>query len=411
MFRFKELFLLFLVFLSLAFAFQILAETGFQLAAVTVSAFIIASFALAYFAPSSSQYILPLSALITGFGLVNMLQISPDFFYHQLFMLAISTFFFILTLAILRFLKDISKYKYISGLTALTLFFLPAIFGITRGGAKLWLDVGPVVFQPSEIAKIFFFVFIAGYFAEHRALISKAIEIQNALFELRYLGPALIFATVALLLLVLVRDLGFSLLLLLIFLIGIYTATARKRYPLGGLLFFILGTIGAYHIFPHVHSRISIWLDPWSDVYGKSYQIIQGLFAFAEGGFMGRGLGEGFPKLLPAVHTDMVFPIWTETTGFIGAIILLALYFSLMIICLAEAQKTPSDFARIFVSVASLAIFIQTAIVVSGTLRLLPLTGLTMPFFSYGGSSLVSSFITLAMILSFGSERKKWIVQ
>lgn len=410
MIRTKELILLLGVWICLAAGFTVISNQGAILALLSVAPFFIASLALSFFLPDSSQVLLPVCALIAGLGFLNMLQINEKFFTHQLYISLIGLIFFILTLVLLSFFKRIDEYRYIFGIIALFLFLMPMFSGVIRGGSKLWVNLGPITFQPSEFAKIFFFLFIAGYFAEHRMLLSRAVDSSNALFEFRYLGPALVIAGFALLTLVILRDLGFSLLILSTFLIGLYVSTGRKRYPIGGLVIFILGAIGAYYFFPHVKARIEIWINPFQDVYGRSYQIVQSLFAFAEGGIIGKGLGKGFPQLLPAAHTDMVFPVWTESTGLVGGILVLSLYFLFSMTGLIIARSTESEFGKILVSVASLSLFIQAAIVAGGTLRAFPLTGLTMPFFSYGGSSFVSSFVVLALIMKYGSEKKKWIV-
>lgn len=410
MIRKRELILLSGVWVCLAAGFSVLSDQGLLLALVSIAPFFIASFAISFFLPDSSEVLLPVCALIAGLGFINMLQIDEKFFIHQLYISLVGLALFILTIAILKFFPGVDEFRYIFGVLALLLFLMPMFSGVVRGGSRLWVDLGPVTFQPSEFAKIFFFLFTAGYFAEHKMLLARAADSSDALFEVRYLGPALVIAGFALLSLVMLRDLGFSLLILSTFLIGLYVTTGRKRYPAGGLLFFIMGATGAYYLFSHVKARIEIWINPFQDVYGRSYQIVQSLFAFAEGGVSGRGLGNGFPDLLPAAHTDMVFPVWTEATGLAGGMLILTLYLLFSIVSLTIARSTESGFGKILVSVASLSLFVQAAIVTGGTLRVFPLTGLTMPFFSYGGSSFVSSFVVLALIMKFGSERKKWIV-
>jgi len=407
--RLTELALLGLVFLSIACGFAVISSSAVQLALYAIAPFIACWAFLCLLAPQSNQLLLPIAALICGLGLVNQLQISLDYFSHQLLVTTIGAASFVMVLALVRFRPSVTSYKYLFGTLALALFFLPAVVGITRGGARLWVAIGPVVFQPSEIARVFFFVFLARYFSEHQRLLSKAPVLKRRAFEIRYLGPAVVVALLTLLLLVYVKDLGFSLLILVTFLLALYATTEKKRYPAGGLAIFALGLVGAYRLYGHVRTRIDVWLDPWPDVYGRAYQIVQGLFAYAEGGTIGRGLGNGFSSLLPAVNTDMVLPFFAETTGFAGVAVLLTAYLAFALIALSAARDA-SPYGRLLVIVAAGSMFAQTAIVSAGTLRLMPLTGLTMPFFSYGGSSLISWFAILALIMFHTSEQRSWTV-
>lgn len=409
-FRVTELALIVLTGIALACGYAILGDRPIAFAFFSIAPFLVCWAIMCAVAPGANQIIIPLASLVTGLGLINQLQISFDGFAHQLTMSTAGAAAFVGALLLLRYRPDVTRYKYVLGALALVLFFLPAAVGVTRGGARLWVAVGPAVVQPSEIARVFLFLFLARYFSEHQAILVRAHGLRRRSVEMRYLGPAVLVAMLTLVLLVYVKDLGFSLLLLATFLVSLYAATGKKRYPAGGLVAFTLGVAVAYRLYEHVRVRIDVWLHPWEDVYGRAYQIAQGLFAYAEGGLIGRGLGHGFPALLPAVSTDMVLPLFAETAGFVGVAVVMSAYLAFLLVSLAESRRLSDSFAALLIVTAASSMFIQAALVAAGTLRLLPLTGLTMPFFSYGGSSLVSSFVVLALILDATSERRTWIV-
>lgn len=408
--RKKELVFIFLTFITLSIGFSILSRFGIIYAALSIAPYFIISVILSFTASGSNQILLPAVCFLNGLGLLNLFQIEREFFIRQLQNLFIGTLLLVIAILIIKLTPNIFEYKYILGSAAILLFLLPVFIGITRGGARLWISIAGFTFQPSEFAKVLMFFFIAGYFAEHRKLLKKR-PAYSFKTELLYMGPAILFTLFSLLLLIYVKDLGFSLLLVIIFLIGLYVATSRGKYVLITLGIFGLGAYGAYNIFGHVRERINSWINPWSDVYGASYQIVQSLFAVAEGGVLGRGLGQGFPDIIPAAHTDLVFPVWVESTGIPGGILILSLYLLITLIGLSISKKLNNPYSSLFVAIAMFTLFFQAMLVTSGTLLVLPLTGLTMPFFSYGGSSLVSSLATIGIILVLENREPRWIIK
>lgn len=408
--RHKELILLIIVSAALLSGFSVLTPRASLLTSAVMLPFFILSLSLNYFSREASQYFLPLAALLTGTGLLNLYQLDHTIFQRQYQNFLLSTVLALLVLAFLKFNPAVFRYRYTAGLLGMLLLVLPAFIGVTRGGARLWIKIGSFSFQPAEFAKILLFIFLSAYFAEHR-LILRSYAPFNLKRELKYLGPALLVTVFSLLSLVYVRDLGFSFLLLTLFLASLYLSTARSDYVIASVSLFILGAFVSYHLFNHVKIRIDIWLNPWRDVFGSSYQLVQSLFAYAEGGVVGRGLGNGFPRFIPAAHTDMVLPVLSETTGITGPVVVFSAYLLLAAIAVYEANRLNLNQEGIFIALAGFSLFFQAFLVAAGTTGLLPLTGLTTPFLSYGGSSLTATFMLLAFMLFFSGKRKKWIVR
>ncbi len=408
--RIKELILLFLVFVAACAGFYLLSDDFLYKAAFSVFPFILFSIALSFTAKHSNQYLLPAVALLSSLGLINLLNIDEKYLKMQFNNLYVGATVSILILFLLRRSADFLRYRYIFGVLAIILFISPAIFGYEVFGAKLWIRIGPLNFQPAEIGRIFFYLFLAGYFAEHRILLEKesALDIR---MRLAYLAPALIMTLFSLFSLIVVKDLGYSLLLLSTFLAALYIGTSRVLPVITSLAAFLGGSYLAYLRFSHVQNRINAWLHPWTDPYGKSYQILQALFAYSEGGNSGVGLGHGFPGLVPAAATDMVLPVFSETTGILGFTLAVSLVTFISFVLINEAIKARDEKLKLFLSLAGFGIFLQSFLVIAGTLLVLPLTGLTVPFFSYGGSSFVASMILLALSFHTSDRRKRWIVR
>mgnify|MGYP000125262639 CR=1 FL=1 len=407
--RSVELLLLLLV-ISAAFPGFYVAAPGklFYLLAVNLPFFLLYLFHL-IFVKKANQFILPVVALLTNFGFLNLLQINEKYFFNQLKNLYLALLLCFLFLVVFMRAKNIFHYKFTLGLIALILFLLPLIFGREIYGARLWVSLASFSFQPSELGRLFFLLFLAGYFGEHHILLKRESELPLDI-RFAYLVPALFMSVFSLLLLIFVKDLGFSLLILSIFLITLYIATENNVYVLMSTGIFLIGAYLSYNLFQHVKNRIDIWLNPWSDPFGKSYQILQSFFAYAEGGITGTGLGYGFPGLLPAAHTDMVLPIWAESTGFLGALLMLASIFLLSLLLYYEAGHARNPALKIYIAGTSFSLFFQTFLVASGTMGILPLTGLTIPFVSYGGSSLTASLLMVESALLFSGKRNRWIV-
>jgi cell division protein FtsW (lipid II flippase) len=298
-------------------------------------------------------------------------------------------------------------YKYTWALAGTLLLILTFLFGTEENGARLWINVGPLRFQPGEAIKIVLVIFIAGYLAEHRALLAGAsarigpIKIP----PLPYLLPMLAMFVIVMLIVVISRDLGTALLFLGIFLTMLFVATGRRSYVLLGIALFIAGSFVAYNLFGHVQVRVDNWIDPFRDPSGAGYQPVQALYAFGRGGLFGEGLGQGLPLIagnlpIPALETDFIFAAIAEELGMIGALALLALALLLVFRGLRVAMLAHDDFSAMLAVGLTVSLGLQTLIIVAGNLKLIPLTGITFPFVSYGGSSLLTSFVVIGLLLS-----------
>jgi peptidoglycan glycosyltransferase len=293
-------------------------------------------------------------------------------------------------------------YKYTWGLAAAVLLVITFLFGTEVNDARLWIFIGPFGFQPSEAIKIMLVIFLAGYLAENRAVLAGAsLRIGPlSLPPLPYLLPMLIVFAAVMLVVVVSRDLGTALLFFGVFLTMLFVATGRRAYVLFGMVLFVAGSAAAYVLFPHVADRINTWLDPWADPSGSGYQAVQALYAFARGGLLGEGLGQGLPEIngrlpVPAVHTDMIFAAIGEELGLLGGVALLGLTRGLRIAVLAR-----DDFSTMLAAGLTAGIVLQSLIIIGGNLKVVPLTGITLPFVSYGGSSLLASFVVVGILLS-----------
>ena len=350
--------------------------------------------------PWADPYLLPLAALLTAVGVIEIYRIDPADALRQSLWIVIGVSAFAGTLVVLR--RDyrlLESYKYLFGFSALCLLALPAlpVFGQRVNGARLWVHVGPLQFQPGELAKIFLIVFLAGYLREKREVLAQ--------IRLKDLGPLLMIWGAAMLVLVETSDLGGALLYFGIFLSMVYVATGRLAYPAAGLVLFVGGSYVAYQTIPRVHERVDTWLNPWADVHGAGYQTAQGLYAISNGHFGGSGLGKGTFEtpdgipLIPYLKTDFIFSALAQEIGLIGVAALLLVYMVFVLRGLRIALIADDGFSKLLAVGLTFGFALQTFIIVGGILRLIPLTGITLPFVSYGGSSVVANFILLAGLL------------
>jgi len=298
-------------------------------------------------------------------------------------------------------------YKYSWGLFAAGLLIFTFLFGTEVNGARLWIFVGPFSFQPSEVIKIMLVIFLAGYLAENRAVLTGASLRLGpiGLPPIPYLVPMLVVFAAVMLVVVISRDLGTALLFFGVFLTMLFVATGRRAYVLAGALLFAAGAAVAAMLFPHVQVRIGAWLDPWADPTGAGYQAIQALYAFARGGLLGEGLGQGLPVVdghlpVPAIHTDMIFAAIGEELGWLGGVAVLALVAVVMTRGLRIAVLARDDFSTLLAVGLTAGLVLQSLIIIGGTLKVVPLTGITLPFVSYGGSSLLASCVVVGLLLS-----------
>ncbi|MHB8842131.1 MAG: FtsW/RodA/SpoVE family cell cycle protein, partial [Candidatus Aquicultor sp.] len=313
----------------------------------------------------------------------------------------------LIALVAVRRYQWLKEYKYTWAILGILLLFSPIFVGVERGGSKLWLVLGPFTFQPAEMAKILFVFFLAAYLEEKRELLSistrRAFKVW--LPELKHLGPLTVMWLMSLVILVLERDLGTSLLFFGLFLAMLYVATGRPIYVSLGSFLFVAGAAACYFAFSHIQTRVDIWLDPWIDPSGKGYQIIQSIFAIASGGLAGTGLGLGHPTLIPAVRTDFIFAAIAEELGLLGGIAVILIYLLFISRGLRIALSASDDFGRLVATGLASVFALQTFTILGGTMKLIPLTGVTLPFISYGGSSILMNFILLALFLAVSAKR------
>lgn len=344
--------------------------------------------------------LLPLALLLSAIGLIVVYRLKPELFLTQLGWNAIGLTAFVATAHFCRNLERLADYKYLAGVAGVGLLLSAAIFGVEIGGNKNWVILGPVRFQPAEFAKLFIILFLAAYLTERREVLTYATR-KYGLFMLpqfRFAAPLLAVWGITMVMLVFQRDLGSALLYFGTTLTMIYLASGRIRYILQGMLLFTAGAAFCYFLFPHVKIRVDIWLNPWSDPNGKAYQIVQSLFAMGSGGVLGSGLTYGFPTFIPEVHTDFVFAAIGEEMGFLGAAAVLLTYMLLLYRAFSIAIYSQNSFQQLTVGGLATFLGLQTLLIIGGVTKFLPLTGITLPFISYGGSSLISNFILLGIL-------------
>ena len=303
------------------------------------------------------------------------------------------------------------RYKYTWAAAGIALLLAVFVFGSVVGGARLTLHIGPFSGQPSELLKVILVVFLAGYLAENRALLATGTTRVGRYLvpPLPYLLPMLAMWGLALSIVIVQRDLGAALLYFLVFLGLLYVATRRAAYVLFGIVLFFLGSVILYVLFTHVQDRINIWIDPFADPQGSGYQVIRALYAYGRGGVLGTGLGAGLPSVgdtlsIPAIHTDFVFAAVAEELGMLGALGVLGLYLVIAERGFRIAAAAADDFRALLATGLTLIIVVQAFIIAAGNLRVLPLTGVTLPFISYGGSSLLVNGAVIGLLLALSDR-------
>lgn len=367
------------------------------------------------FAPDATTLLTAPIALLVALGFIEIYRIDPEAGARQKWWLTIAVGIAVAVLVWLsRFgVVVLRRFRNITLLTSLGLLALPMlpdslpIHGTAINGSRLWvtLDIGlaQISFQPSEIAKLLFVVFLAGYLADRRAGVHEKRR-GLSLPEVRVIVPLVFVWLVSVGILVFQRDLGASLLLFLVFVTVVYAATGRPGYMFTGLAMAIAGGVASWWQFGHVKRRVVGWLDPLSDYTDAGYQISQAMFAMANGSLAGAGPGMGRPDLIPAAETDFVYAAIAEEFGFAGAVAVLALYCLVLAVGFGVALGSRDRFRKLLATGLTVTLGIQTLLILGGVLRVVPLTGITLPFMSYGGSSLVGNFILVAILLRISHE-------
>ncbi|MBA3280628.1 MAG: FtsW/RodA/SpoVE family cell cycle protein [Acidimicrobiia bacterium] len=370
--------------------------------------FVGAHLAVRRLAPEADGILLPLCFTLNGIGYVFIARLAPEQAGLQSVWTAVGIGAFIATLVVVRRTRDLERYRYTFLLIGLLLLMLPLVPGVGRviNGARIWVAVGPIRFQPGEFAKIAFALFFASYLVEKRELLSMATwpRFRPVLPDLKHLGPVLIAWGVAIIVMTAQKDLGSSLLFFALFLAMLWVATGRVAYPAGGALLFGAAAYGAWTQLGHVQSRVSAWLNPWDNQETGGFQVIQSWYALAWGGVAGTGVALGRPDKIPVVYNDFIFAAIGEELGLLGATAVLMGYLLMVGAGLRIAIQAEGAFEKLLATGLTALLGIQSFIIIAGVTRLLPLTGIALPFVSYGGSSLVANYMLLALLLRISDD-------
>jgi cell division protein FtsW (lipid II flippase) len=364
--------------------------------------------------PHADPTLLPLTALLCAIGLTFVYRLDAEDGRKQLVWVAVGVAAYCLVLVWLRYdYRILERYKYLFGISAIVLLILPSVPGLGQriNGVRLWVQIGPLQFQPGEVAKIFLVIFLAGYLRDKREALAQG--------RLKDFGPLLAIWGGAMLVLVQTSDLGSALLNFGIFLAMLYVATNRLTIVAAGLVLFAGGAAVLYNALDRVQQRVTVWLEPWTDdkVYCAlngsleyrqncdSYQLVKSLYSIANGGYGGTGIGNGTfqtvdgTPLIPYLQTDFVYSALAQELGLIGVSAVLLLYLALVARGMRVALLAQDGFSKLLAAGLSFGLALQTFIIVGGVLRLVPLTGITLPFVSYGGTSIVANFAMVALLL------------
>ncbi len=378
------------------------AEVGGFLAIVVIL-LLAAHVVVRLLAPLADGLLLPVAALLNGLGYIMISRLDEGLAASQSAWTFIGLGAFSATLLVLRDPKRLEPYRYTLALVGVGLLLLPVVpgLGVEINGARIWLQVGPFSIQPGEFAKVVLAAFLAGYLADKRELLTLTNRRLGPLSvpDARHFAPLLAAWGMALMVMIAQRDLGSSLLFFTLFVVMFYVATSRAAYVFTGLALFSVGAYVSWRLFSHVQRRVDIWIDPYADAKGTGFQIAEGSFALADGGLTGTGLGQGTPKKIPFAATDMIFAAFGEEMGLLGATAVLVTFLFFVGSGFRVAINARSPFESLLAAGLTALLGFQAFIIIGGILRVLPLTGVTLPFVSYGGSSLISNYIILAILV------------
>ena len=355
--------------------------------------------------------LLPAASMLAALSMVMVARLEPSLAIRQAIWVGVGSAALLATLVILPSVSWLRQYRYTWAALGLVLVLSTFVFGVdpNGSGARLWLGFGGVYFQPSEILKILLVVFFAAYLDDYRELLTlSSVRVGPlSLPPLPYLAPLVFMLAIALGVVVMQRDLGAALLLFGLFLAMLFVATGRVTYVVGSLAIFMLGADLLYRLFSVVKIRVETWLDPWATATTTGYQLVQGLTALAAGGVLGTGLTFGYPDYVPAVHTDFMIAAIGEELGLVGSLGVVGLYVVLVHRGLRIAMLTGDSFATLLAAGLTSVLAIQALVILGGTLKLIPLTGVTLPLLSYGGSSVLANYVLLGLLLAVSAEPRR----
>ncbi len=378
--------------------------------------------------PNADPYLFPLCALLAAVGLVVIYRIEDQLAFDQASVFVLGLVLFCATILFLRDYQVLERYRYLIATAGILLLLAPYITRNPVNGAYLSVDVGPISFQTSEFGKLCIVVFLASYLAEKREMLSVAARRIAGLTipPLKHFGPLLVVWGAAMLMLVFIKDLGSSLMFFGAFLALLYVATGRFSYVLIGLVIFAVGAYAIGSSIPHVHDRFEIWRDPFTpNAPEGAGQVQQSLFAQADGGLFGKGLGESLLKLrgpfapecaqpfpdcgsiLPAPHTDFIYAVVTMELGLFGACGLIMIYALIAARGFKAAVMVPDGFSKLLATGLTAVFALQAFVIIGGVTKVIPLTGVTMPFVSFGGSSVIANMVLLALLLLISDRARR----
>ena len=389
---------------------QALNLTTLGVPAAIFVAFVIAHLAVRKFAPNADPALLPISFALSGIGIAFVTSLVPDLAVGQVMWLFVGVACMVLVLVLIRNLDKIANYKYTLMIVGFLLLLSPLVPGLGQEiyGSRIWLHIGGYSFQPGEIAKIVIVLFLAGYLAQNREMLSVFTWRVGPfrLPDVRTLLPLLLMWGIALVIVVFEKDLGSALVFFFVFLVMLYVATGKKFYLIIGLGLIAIGAVGAFMAFDHVQVRVNTWLDPFADAQDTGYQLTQAIYSIADGDLFGVGIGRGLAGQIPipVVESDFIFAAIAEEIGLLGAAGVLLLFLCFAVRGFVTAARAKSDVSSFVAVGLTSMIVLQAFIIVGGVTRLIPLTGLTLPFISQGGSSLLASFIIVGFLLRCGDE-------
>jgi cell division protein FtsW (lipid II flippase) len=366
--------------------------------------------------PDADPYIYPITAALAGIGIVTIYRIDPTLARDQAQWFVIALLAFMATVVVCRDVSVLERYRYSIAIGAFILLMLPRLTNGVVNGAYLQIKLGPLAFQPTELAKLAIMIFVAAYLAETREiLVTQERRFLGISFPpLGFFGPMIVIWAMAMIMLVYIRDLGSAVMFFGGFLALLYVATGRISYVVLGLAMFIFGFEFFSHTVGHVAARSDVWHHPFDpQLYrdGDSYQVAQGLFTMSDGGVLGSGFGQslissGGTPILPAVQTDSIYALLTGETGLIGAIGLLMLYLVFIVRGLKTAVLARDAFPKLLATGLTFVFALQVFVIVGGVTTVIPLTGVTLPFVSYGGSSIVVNFVIVALLMSVSNRAR-----
>lgn len=370
---------------------QLLFLTGGLVFVIYISNFILGKIT------TGDNYIFLIISLLLTIGVVTIFRIKPETGIKQLQWAFIGVLLFYATYFVVRVFPNLERYGSLALIVSVLLFLSTLIFGKTVGGSRNWLSLGFVVFQPTEFIKILL-MFILGSFYTNYEKYKKYPYASYIIMAIIYFFVLLLFIQ---------RDLGTAVMFMAMYMSVQFVYDPDVKAKVINVALLVLGAVAGYFLFTHVRTRFDIWMNPWNDVYNAGRQIVQSLFAIAEGGFFGAGIGFGHPELIPVSESDFIFPVICEEMGLFAGFAIILLYILLIYRGIKIALEQEYKFYRILAISATVMISIQAFLNIGGVTKFIPMTGITLPFMSYGGSSILSSFIALG-ILQVASEDLSW---